>query len=187
MAGDSFRLHTEGQETVERTLARVYARLGDLTPLMQDIGTQLESSTADNFKGEHSPAGVPWKKSQRAMADGGKTLQRPGSSRLALSITSRATASSVEVGTNVIYARRHNQGFNGTEQVPATRMKAHRRTLTQVFGVKLAEPREVEVASYVRKAHSRKGNTPQRQFLGLGPHDMEDIADLAAAHLEVEP
>lgn len=185
MAGDSFRLHTEGQDAVERTLARLYARLGDLTSLMQDIGTLLESSTADNFKGEHSPAGVPWKKSQRAMADGGKTLQL--SRRLALSITSSATATSVEVGTNVIYAARHNQGFNGTEQVPATRMKAHRRTLTQVFGVKLAEPRVVEVASYVRKAHSRKGNTPKRQFLGLGPHDMEDIGDLATAYLEVEP
>lgn len=175
MPGDSFRLRTEGQDDLERTLARLKARMGDLTPLMQDIGAQLEGSTADNFKGEHSPAGVPWKKSQRALAEGGKTLQR--SRRLALSITSRATVSSVEVGTNVIYAARHNQGFSGTEQIPA-----HRRTLTSVFGVKLAEPRTVSV-----KAFSRKGNTPQRQFLGLGPHDMDDIGDLAAAWLEVEP
>jgi phage gpG-like protein len=106
---------------------------------------------------------------------GGKTLQ--DSRRLAMSITSAATSDSVEAGTNVIYAARHNQGFNGTEQIPA-----HRRTLTQVFGVRLAQPRTVQVAAF-----SRKGNTPKREFLGLGPHDMDDIKDLAEAWLDVEP
>jgi phage virion morphogenesis protein len=171
---DSFRLRAEGQDAIEHRLAYILSRLGNLEPLMQDIGAQLESSTADNFKGEHSPAGVPWKKSVRAIRDGGKTLQN--SRRLALSIVSRTSDASVEVGTNVIYARRHNQGFSGTEQIAA-----HRRVMTQVFGIKLKEPKTVNV-----KAFSRKGNTPQRQFLGLGPHDAADIEALAATYLDAE-
>lgn len=171
---DAFRLRAEGLDAIERRLAYILSRLGNLKPLMEDIGTQLETSTDDNFDAERSPAGVPWKKSARAIAQGGKTLT--DTRRLRLSITSLATAASVEVGSNVVYARRHNQGFDGTDQIPA-----HRRVLTQVFGVKLAAPKTVSV-----KAFSRKGNTPQRQFLGLGPHDAGDIEALAAAYLDAE-
>lgn len=183
---DAFRLRADGQDAIERRLAFILARVGNLKPLMQDIGTQLETSTDDNFDAERSPAGVPWQKSARVKRTAvgkagplptttGKTLT--DSRRLRLSITSRATASSVEVGSNVVYARRHNQGFDGSEAIPA-----HRRILTSVFGVKLAEPRSVNV-----KAFARKGNTPKRQFLGLGPHDVGDIEDLAAAYLDMAP
>lgn len=170
---DAFRLRADGQDAIERRLAFIMARVGNLKPLMQDIGTQLETSTDDNFDAERSPAGVPWDKSGRALVDGGKTLTN--TRRLRLSMTSRATETSVETGTNVVYARRHNRGYTGTEAIPA-----HRRILTSVFGVKLAKPKTVNV-----KAFSRKVNTPKREFLGLGPHDVGDIEDLAAAYLDM--
>lgn len=183
---DSISLRVEGQSELETFLARLLGKLGDLTPLMQDIGAQLETSTADNFDAESSPAGVPWPKSNRVKRTAvgkagplptvtGKTLQL--TRRLRLSITSIASASSIEVGSNVVYARRHNQGWSGTEQIAS-----HKRVMHEVFGVKLDNPITVTV-----KAHSRKANTPRRQFLGLGPHDVGDIEALATTYLDVEP
>ena len=171
---DTFRVHVEGDKEVELMLARLSRRVGNLQPLMREIGAQLEGSVADNFKGGHDPYGVPWLKSRRAKETGGKTLI--DSAILRGSISSITTPHSVEVGTNVVYARRHNQGGSGVDQI-----SAHRRVMTTVFGIKLAAPKTVNV-----KAHSRKSNTPKRQFLGLAPHDLDDIAALVATHLGVD-
>ncbi len=168
---DSFSLRVTGQDEVETFLAGLLGRVDDLAPLMDTIGMILEVDAQDNFLGEHSPAGVPWKKSHRAKESGGKTLQ--DSRRLFLSLTHRSTATMAEVGTNVIYARRHNQGWSGTEQVAA-----HKRTMRMAFGVKLAEPKEVMV-----KAFSRQANTPQREFLGMSIGAREDILGQAEDYL----
>ena len=163
---DRFRVHVEGASEIETLLHRLQAKAGDLTPLMQMIGTQIETSVEDNFRGGHDPAGIPWPKSRRAKETGGKTLI--DSAILKGSITSRASASSVEVGSNVVYAGRHNQGWSGTEQV-----RAHKRTMTQVFGVKLANPKEITVSAFNRTA-----STPKREFLGLSIHDQQDVVGI---------
>ena len=182
---DSFILHVDGQAEIERALFVLSSKTDNLAPLMDVIGTYLESDVADNFKGEHSPAGVPWTPSGRVRRSAvgkhgpqkptGKTLQ--ASRRLFMSITHRADARSVEVGTNVVYARRHNQGWDGTEQVAS-----HSRVMREVFGVKLAEPIVVTV-----KAHSRKANTPKREFLGMSPGVQQDILGEIADYLGVAP
>jgi phage gpG-like protein len=175
---DAFTLRVDGQDAIERDLAGLHARLGDLTPLMDTIGMILEIDAQDNFTGEHSPDGVPWIKSARVVVGKagpqrptGKTLQ--DTRRLFLSLTHRSTATTAEVGTNVVYARRHNQGWSGVEQVAA-----HKRVMKAAFGVKLEEPITVKV-----KAHSRKANTPRRQFLGLSLHAREDIADAVETYV----
>lgn len=173
MAGADFHIRLDGISDTEARLATLAGRFGDLTPLMDTIGTVLETDTLDNFAGEHDPLGVPWPPSIRVQEHGGKTLQL--SRRLYQSITHRATATSVEVGTNVVYAARHQQGFHGTENV-----SSHKRTMRKVFGVTLAEPIEVIVPAF-----TRQGNTPARAFLGLSPHAREEIeghvADYAGA------
>lgn len=174
MAGAGLTLTLEGLADVERRLARVADQLGDLSPLMDILGTSIESDIHENFKGEHSPAGVPWPKSQRAMATGGKTLT--DTAILRNSITHNAGPRSVEVGTNVVYARRHDQGFDGTEQIAS-----HKRTMRSVFGVALAEPITVTV-----KAHSRKAKTPQRQFIGISRDGEAEIRGQVADWLELE-
>lgn len=173
MTGASFRVEAKGAAEIEQRLAALAARLGDLTPLMRIIGQLGETDTQDNFEGEHAPDGTPWPPSIRvrktAVGDtgpvrpSGKTLQL--SRRLYKSISWRADARSAEWGTNVIYAGRHQNGFHGTEQVAS-----HKRTMRQVFGVKLAEPIEVTVGAF-----SRKANTPARPFLGLSKTLKEDI------------
>ena len=171
---DSIGVRVDGDDEIEAALARLARRASDLTPLFRKIGAQLESSTADNFSGGHEPSGKPWLKSRRAIETGGKTLM--DHRHLMQSIGYVADEQSVEVGTNKVYAARHNQGHSGNESV-----QAHRRVMSQVFGVKLAKPISVNV-----KAFTRKANTPKRQFLGIGPHDREDIVRFAEEFFGME-
>lgn len=59
-------------------LDRAIAAGLDLTPAMRDIAGALEKEAAKSFELERSPIGIPWKKSQRAIEEGGRTLQDSG-------------------------------------------------------------------------------------------------------------
>lgn len=171
MAGADFSVRVDGHDVLEKRLAVAAAGVGDLSPLMDTIGTILETDAHDNFIGQHSPDGVPWPPSIRVLEHGGKTLQL--SRRLFQSLTHRSGRDFAEVGTNVAYANRHQQGFNGAEQVAS-----HKRTMREVFGVQLAEPIEVMVGAFTRQA-----NTPKREFLGLSAGAREDIEAAVADHV----
>lgn len=93
----------EGIRPVERFLGRLARRFGNLLPLMDRIGELLVTNTKFRFETEKSPDGTKWKTSNRAEADGGKTLTVDG--HLRDSITHLPTPTSVEVGSNLIYAR----------------------------------------------------------------------------------
>lgn len=171
-----YRLSVEGKQDVERRLALLEARVGDIGPLMDQIASAGIADTQDNFAGEHSPAGVPWKPAQRVLQHGGKTLQYPTSRRLYLSLAGRSGSNWAEWGSNMVYAGRHNYGFSGAEQVAS-----HKRIMRQVFGVELREPIEVTVQGFTRQA-----NTPQRQFLGLSLALVDEIEGLAADYVGAE-
>lgn len=66
------------------------------------------------------------------------------------------------VGTNLVYARPHEYGFKGAEQV-----KAHLRTIKQAFGKSIA-PVSVQVAGFVRKV-----DIPEHSFLRSALADLE--------------
>ncbi len=168
---DSFIIRSTGQAAIERTLAHLLAAMGDLTPLMDDIGQYGVTSTIDRFDEGVDPAGVPWIPSARAVAEGGKTLI--DNAHLRNSMTHKADRDQVAWGTNIKYARRHNQGFTGTETVGS-----FKRTKSQVFGQKLREPIEVVIPSFTRKA-----NTPKRQFLGLSIADVAEIEALTEDYI----
>jgi phage gpG-like protein len=163
---DSFIIRTEGLEPFERQLAQLLAATGNLTPLMDSIGNYGVFSTKDRFDEGVDPQGQPWLPSARAKATGGKTLMDKRHLRNLMGYV--AGRDQVEWGTNLKYARRHNQGFTGTENVAQ-----HTRKMSQAFGQKLREPIEVVVAAFTRKA-----NTPKRQFLGLSIADRAEIAAL---------
>lgn len=102
------RITSTGQAEIERALGGLALRFGDLTGLMEGFGLTLESGVIDRFDSETAPDGSAWSKSIRARQQGGKTLN--DSSQLRSSITSNAAATSVEVGTNKIYAGVHQFG-----------------------------------------------------------------------------
>lgn len=120
MAIADFTITATGLRPVERKLYRLLQRFGDLFPLMDRIGMLLENSTRHRFETSRAPSGATWKPSLRARFEAvpqndktvgplnSKTLVRDG--HLRDSITHAATSSTVEVGSNLLYARIHQLG-----------------------------------------------------------------------------
>ncbi|MDF7776873.1 phage virion morphogenesis protein [Sphingomonas sp. AOB5] len=175
MAGADYTIAFKGEQEVERQLTGIIGRLENPEPLLDILGQVIESDIDDNFDGEHTPAGIPWLPVFRPEGDNRKILHgKPP--RLRPSMNREVGRSYVRVGTNVIYARRQNDGFTGTEQV-----SAHRRIMSVVFGVRLQSPMEVMV-----RAHSRQANTPAREFLGVSPGAQEDMIGMAGDYVAGE-
>ncbi len=132
---------------LQHYLRHLKDKMSDLTPFFRDVATLLESQARQSFYDEKSPAGVPWKPSQRKLRKGGKTLIESG--RLVGSITSKYSKRSASAGTNVFYGEQHQKGGTYTQQV-----SAHQRKKRNV------------------RAHTRRMTMPKRAFL---PERREDI------------
>lgn len=156
MAAD-FRIDTLGGHAVEAKLAALAAIFGDLTPLMQHLGGVMEYQTAERFRSETAPDGSRWKPSIRARQDGGRTLDTGRPNSMARSITREVTASSVRVGTNIIYAGVHQDGAK-------IRAKSDAGLRFQLPG-KLGWRRMMEV------------ELPARSFLGLSDDNAEELIE----------
>lgn len=170
MTGASIDFSVVGARQIEREMLALVNAGEDLTEFNGALGLILESNTIDRFDRETDPAGKKWKPSQRAIDEGGKTLT--DSARLKSSITYEADGRSIRVGTNVAYARVHQEGFSGTQKV-----RTHKRTMSQVFGLKLQTPIEVIVPAFEREM-----NMPVRAYLGFGTEDQQDARDLATEY-----
>lgn len=94
-------------------LATLQQRLnGNLTPLMQAIGSVLEGSTRQRFADKQSPNGVAWAVLMPATvkAKNGRSNILVDSGDLIRSITFHATSDSVMVGTDRPYGKYHQTG-----------------------------------------------------------------------------
>ncbi len=93
-------------------LDQVQTRLADLSGPMAVIGETIVSMAKESFELEQSPAGQPWKKSKRVLAEGGQTLAISG--RLKKSLNSQPGQQEVLVGvlagSDVVYAAIHQLG-----------------------------------------------------------------------------
>jgi len=119
------------------------------------IGQELRTSTVQRFKDEEDPQGKKWKKSIRAINEGGQTLTH--NADLKNSIRVKATSEGVAVGTNKIYAGTHQLGGKFTiraKNKEYLRFKIKDRWITK---------KEVEV------------DMPKREFLGISKEDIEEI------------
>ena len=106
MAG--VRLRVEVDDDVVRRRLRELGALEIPRAAWDEVGQTLVSSTLYRFEEGRAPDGVPWLPSRRARETGGQTLV--DTARLRNSITHRASADGVEVGTNVVYAAIHQFG-----------------------------------------------------------------------------
>lgn len=106
-------------ETFGRQLDELQRRMGNLRPVMQSIGAELESRVANRFETRRDPLGDAWAAWSDSYAanypeDGRrKILERHGD--LISSLNWRADASSVRVGFGVPYAAYHEFG---TKRMP---------------------------------------------------------------------
>lgn len=157
MAGVSISARVEGSAAIDARLAALAAANGDLSDLMDGIGFYLESSTIERFGTETAPDGSKWTPSRRAREQGGKTLT--DRALLKDSIDYRHSATDVEVGTNLIYARIHQMG--------GTIRPKNGDYLTFALPGGLGFRRVSEVIM------------PARPFLGISADDEEEILALA--------
>lgn len=102
-------------DAISQALGSALGRLDDMTPVMQAIGRQLQESTIRRFAAGQAPDGTPW------AANSPVTLARKRDPRplfgisgmLNSQISYEADASSVQVGSNRIYAAMMQ--FGGTK------------------------------------------------------------------------
>jgi phage virion morphogenesis protein len=102
-----FTVELEHQH-LQQTLRKVESAVGDLTPLMHSVATELASQTEENFEYQGRPQ---WPELSDATTERrAKTGHWPGkilqvsAAGLAASITTHATDSSALVGSNKPYA-----------------------------------------------------------------------------------
>jgi len=84
----------------------------DRRALMQRLGRAVHADVQLRFRQGRAPDGSPWLPLKKPRRRGpGQPLRDTG--RLQRSITWQADAASATIGTNVVYARAHNDGVPG--------------------------------------------------------------------------
>lgn len=147
------------------SLKAVQETLGDLRPVLEDIGSELESSTVERFQTNVSPDGVAWPQSLRARESGGRTLVQ--STALRDSVNYRVDGSNaVEVGAGGIardYAAIHQFGGTITAKGKALRFRLASGQFVTVRSVRI----------------------PARPYLGLSAADRKAIPEIAQEHMRL--
>lgn len=162
MSGAAIQIRLDDHGVIQ-ALAQAAARAADLTPLLDNIGASLVRSTEMRFEREQGPDGQAWPPSIRALIEGGKTLLDQGI--LYASLTHRATPTSVEVGSNVLYAAVHQFG--------ATIEAKNAKALKFKVGGRYVSKESVTI--------------PARPFLGIDDGDRTMIAETVSKWLEALP
>lgn len=108
MTGIQIQIDSREFERAGVALQDLLRRAGQLGPMLDEVGNMLANSTRHRFETGRGPGGEPWTPSRRAREQGGQTLLDKG--HLRDSITHEAGASSVAIGSNLIYAGIHQLG-----------------------------------------------------------------------------
>ncbi|QNG47416.1 phage virion morphogenesis protein [Sphingobium yanoikuyae] len=150
-------------QQVAQALGEVSRRLGDMTPIHQDIGEYVVGATKDRFKKGTAPDGTAWTPKKQATIDRYKDRgdgDRPDpligpSKRLSSEIAHYADAQGVEIGSSLEYSAVMQDGAK-----------------QGAFG---KSPRGGPIPW---------GDIPARPWLGLSEEDEANIIDIADEHLE---
>jgi len=159
-----------------------------LVALPRQIGEVAVNFALDNWKRQGFLAGAlqPWqpRRTVTKKNKGKPILVATGRLRRSISVL-RVDRDTVVVGSNVPYARVHNDGFYGSVKVAAHQrgqfVKEKRGTgkLTKTGKERMMTVRKQVGQSDVR-AHDRKMNIHKRQFLGNSPYLEANIKRLIA-------
>ncbi|WP_064616383.1 phage virion morphogenesis protein [Streptobacillus moniliformis] len=158
--------------------------------IMKKIETKVMATVQLRFEKETDPNGKKWKPIKRvhkSLKKGsswwtkGKILRDSGN--LIKSINSSIDKNTLTVGTNLKYARIHNEGGE-IKIAEHSRLSGKRKQIR--FYTKLQKYKRVtqKVKSFTIK--DRTINMPKRQFLGFGNKLKKDIENIIEKELEKE-
>lgn len=158
MAGASITLKSE---EVNDALARLLAAADDITPALKNIGEYEAGASRRRFISKQDPAGNPWKDLNPLYA---QTKKGPGilvgETRSLSQIVWQLADGGVEIGTNLIYARIHNEG--------GTIVPKSAAALVFSMGGRTFKLKKVTI--------------PKRQFLGFSAADEAEILAIVTDH-----
>ena len=142
------------------------------SPPFKQLGQALVDSTKERFFEQQDPDGHPWAALspatlQRKKVNADKILVEH--QNLFNSITWEADATSVQVGTNMVYANALQDGNMGEGQSSRIRGAQNQRAHRFVR---------------FRSANAGQGGTPARPFIGLSKADGQEILRIVTAHLQ---
>lgn len=147
-------------------LDRLYAAAGNLAPALKNIGEYETRVTRQRFIDEKDSDGIAWKDLNPLYAQtkkGPGKLRGPSFPAGLSNILYQVASDNVEIGSNEVYARIHNEG--GTI-VPKSAAALVFSMGGQTFKVKSV-------------------TIPRRQFLGFSQADIEEIRDIIEDHFEL--
>lgn len=159
----------------DTVLKKLVLNLKDRQELMTALGGTMLDAVETNFQSEGRPAWQGWSPAYAKQRAGGKILQKKG--RLAASIRMAITNSSATVGSNVRYARIHNEGgeIKHTARQQSLYFKQAKSGAVSRQFVKKRKANFVQSATI--GAHTV--NIPARPFLQLIDSDIEALQDTA--------
>jgi phage virion morphogenesis protein len=158
---------------VMQKLGSLSQKLDGLRPLLEDVRGRLLLSTQQNFTAGGRPRSwTPLAASTIASRRGTSHRILRDTGRLQNSITSRVENRSVIVGTNVVYARIHQEG--GTVSVPEIRPRRASVLRFVVHGQVV----------YARRARAHSVRIPARPYLLLQESDKTYIRNAIERHLK---
>ena len=167
---------------------------GSMQVPFESMGRVLKTGAQMRFRTTRGPDGSAWEKSFRAREEGGQTLSL--TRRLRNSITYRASQTSVEVGTNVVYAAIHQ--FGGTIRakkgpflsIPVTAQARAAGSPRNMPGLAVAQTLKGQFVLLESKSGTvhfllRKQVTmPARPFLGASDDDRIELLRVLQSHYE---
>lgn len=183
MGGAALSARVEDQ-AVAAALDRLKARIADLQPILDEVGSSLVASTLRRFQTQSGPDGKAWpqlsKSTLRKRGADARMLQASG--RLRLSITHRASAREVEVGTNLVYAAIHQ--FGGKIETFAASMPVYRKQADVRAGkARFVKKSKSDFMSY-HEVGAHSVAIPARPYLGIDADDQTSITEIFASHLD---
>jgi phage virion morphogenesis protein len=157
---------------VKQRLGSLSQQLAGLRPLLEDVKGRLLLSVQQNFTAGGRPrAWTPLARSTLANRRGTSARLLRDTGRLQNSITGRIENRSVLVGSNVLYARVHQEG--ASIQVPEIRARPGKVLRFVVNGQVV----------YSRRARAHSVRIPARPYLLLQESDKAYIRDAIGRHL----
>ena len=155
------------------------------------LGNDAVNFFLDNFKrqGWQGSTIEPWRKrrNNKGRNSGRAILIDSGRLRRSIRITG-ISAGTVTIGTDVPYAKAHNEGFRGVVNVSAFSRNRYtkEKQLTGRFTKKGKERTKTVQkigSSHMVKAHTRRVNIVKRQFMGNSPYLEKQLARRLTAEL----
>lgn len=190
MTGVSIEATVDGLGGLGNALVRMRLLGESPRSIWEAIGNYGANSTLMRFNNETGPDGQKWTPSERVKKSGGKTLQLK--KRLMRSITHRATNDGAEWGTNVVYARIHQEGG----KIEKLAFSSTLRLRTGRGGALLRQKDHGNLAVFAKRTHKNAVerrytvgahdiNMPARPYLGVNPADGREMLHLAEEKIDL--